>query len=431
MKRNEEQGIIMVGALIIMVFFMTIAVGVAEFGLSQYTSARKSVLAVSALNVAEAGADSFLYNMNQDNTYTGTNSEVEFFNNGIQGRGTYQTTISNGAFANEKIMYSTGRVYLPASATTPKETRKVKLVIRGTNPFKYAVQTGTGPFYLYGNSTLIGSFFSNSTFALQDNSVSLSGTIMAAGDDGSTGAGHPCSIYGSNANLSGTINVAKNVCITPRAGSTVTTNDPTVTAQPLPSIPAAVLDSVAATATCGSLTSSPFIIQSAHYPDAGSGTTGGCNVNLKKNTNYTLNGTVHIRGDLNIDGNVISLAEGITTDTYVIVEGKINITGNGSAIASNSNGAALIFVSNDTGDCNGDKNCSNNAINIISNTSSFNSLFLALNGSIGYEGRGSIGSIASKSTVINGNGTITFLKIDTTSLDYDFWDVKYYQQVFN
>lgn len=435
---KNERGVILLGALIITLFFMIVGASVAQLAAAQYAASKRTMRGLAALSVAEAGAEKFMLEVNKDRTYAGSGGAVEFFNNATQGRATYETSVSNGAFVNEKVVISTGKVYFPATSTKPI-IRKVRLTIRGTKDFDYALQSGTGPIYLYGSTNFVATVYSNSILALQDNAVSISGTFYVVGDDGTTGYRKPCSIFGSNARISGTIIANKFVCVSPEAGSTVIENKtPPLTAQSLPTVPPDALDGVTTNTLCTAITTSPYQLKSTHYPDSATTYLPSCQVALKKNTNYTLMGNSHIRGDLVLDGNILSLSESVTTDTYVIVEGKIIIGGNGAAIATNSAGKRITFVSNlsyyngVTYDCNGDKQCNNNAIDIDSKSSSFNALFLAPNGSVRYQGRGSISSIAARSTVLNGNGTLTFIQPPAVDIsDANIWDVKYYQQVYN
>ncbi len=131
---KDQGGSVLVGVLISMVFFMTVTVAVSEYSVNHFSSTKRTLAALDALAVAEAGADSFLYNINQVNTYTGTAETNLYTNDPVKGRGTYQSSVANGTVPNEKIVFITGRVYLPHTATTPKVTRKIKLVINSTNP---------------------------------------------------------------------------------------------------------------------------------------------------------------------------------------------------------------------------------------------------------------------------------------------------------
>jgi hypothetical protein len=435
-----EQGFTMTAALLAIVLFSLIGLTVAAFGANHFASSRRSLAVLNALAVAEAGADDFMFNINQDRFYAGSGGEVEFYNDSVKGRGTYETTVVTGSLSNERIVESTGRIYLPANATTATASRKVRLLVRGTQPFNYALQAGTGPIYMYGNTGFSNArLYSNDFIRIQDNGVTISGEFWAANKDPASGANN-CSIRG-NGNTSvgaGTVldvryNVINN-CGMNTNGATVTENNASVVPQPLPSINrATILAGISANQACNTVASSPYEIKNAHYPnntpDSGVDPNASCvDFKLKKNEAYVLKGDAHIRGNVTIDGNTIRADDSLTTDITVLIEGTLTIKGNGATVIPNANGIAVTFVSYDPTDSNGEKT-QPNALTIQDNSLSLNARFLALNGSLGFKGRGSIGPIAGKSMVLDANGTITFLQPNSIPADPDTWDVISYQQV--
>ena len=69
---KKQDGVIIIGAFVVTFLFLIISLSVAEFGVTHYTSARRTLVTSSALNGAEAGADSFMYQINQNSGHTGT-----------------------------------------------------------------------------------------------------------------------------------------------------------------------------------------------------------------------------------------------------------------------------------------------------------------------------------------------------------------------
>ncbi len=440
----NESGLILIGALFTMIFFLSISLAVASFGITHFISTKRTYTALNAISLADAGAESFMYNINQDKTYTGTGGPITLYNDDIKGKGTFETTITNQPLNNEKIVTSIGKVYLPRNSSTPKVTRKVKLTIRGIEPFIYSVQSGgSGPIYLYGNTNFTsGTLHSNKYIRIQDSGVTAKGSFEAADKDPTAGyASYNCSISGNNNFQAGSIikvryRVTVPNCGIGTTGSTVSENDASIVSQPLPTVDrATILSSITTNAACTSITNSPYEIKQAHYPDntpsSGVNSNPNCvDFSLKKNETYTLKGNVHIRGNLTMESNSI-IADGLaTTDLYVLVEGKITVKGNGSSVSSNANNVSIIFVSYDPTDSGGDKTLPD-AITISGNSLSLVAKYFALNGSLGFKGKGSIGPIAANSIVMDGSGSTSFININGVPLDPSIWDVRIYQQAYD
>ena len=431
--QNKNSGFILMTALITMAFLTTVVLLVTQMALSHRLSARRTYYALKATAAAEAGAEKFMLEINKVHTHTGSGETI--LTNDTSGKTTYSTSMANGSIANEKVVTAIGRYYLPNKPNNVYVTRKIQITIRGLNPFKYGLQTGIGPLYMFGNTGLEGEVFTNSRIVVQDNTVNLSGIIKVAG----LNAANDCSIEGNGKIPNSTINTRYKVCL-PTPGSTVTQYDSTITPQPLPGIDKpAILASITSNATCASVGAAPYRILSAHYPNnSGGGTSGGCDVTLSANKTYTVEGSAHIRGNFTADRNSLQISNSLTQDIYILVEGRINISGNGSAVIPNNSGHTATFVSYDPTDSGGNKNASD-AIEISGNSLSLNARFLNEVGSFGLTGRGLIGQVAAASIVLNGSGSLTFVtecgqeeeEGSCAGEEPSIWNVTYYQPLYN
>jgi hypothetical protein len=130
---GDQKGQVLVGVLIVMVFFTILSVTMVEYSFNHFANTKRTLASINALALAEAGADSFMYNINAVNTYSGTPGPVTLYND-AKGKGTYETSSAPGSIANEKIVTSIGKVYIPATSSTPKVIRKVRLIINGSDP---------------------------------------------------------------------------------------------------------------------------------------------------------------------------------------------------------------------------------------------------------------------------------------------------------
>lgn len=470
---RNQQGMVMTSALLLMVGFMAMALTLIGFVFSHFSSARRSLIALNALEVAEAGAEDALYNINRDPGYDGTHppsggscnvdgssGQVTFFNDATKGLGKYETCIQDSVVAYEKIVYSVGRVHLPASSQPV--VRKIRLIIKGSVPFEYGIQSGNGPIYLYGNTGFSATAHSNDWIRIQDNGVSVTGgTITVSGTDTTGEWPNTCSIDGNGSITGGVIKVVGQLTPSPpncgvsTSGSSVTENDATIVDRPLPTIDRDVVDAgiTDGNRNCNELTSpsgaEPYTILKAHYNSPTRSIDGSCSypnnpVKLKQNKRYNLTGNVHIRGDLVIDGNIITIDNSVTSPPHILVDGTITLKGNGVSINANTSGIGAIFAAYDTFDASActNKNANNNtghvsrnnletAVDIQGNSLSLFANFLTPNGSIAYKARGSVGKIAGKCIFMNGSGLTTFIDIGGSSSGDDLWDVKHYQQVFD
>jgi hypothetical protein len=110
-----------------MVFFTTMLVGLVALAQANVYRARGRIMLLQAQYAAESGADQAIAELNSGNdTYSGTSSDISLLSSG-QYRATYATTVSSGSTSKERIIEATGKVYDPASATSPTYTRKIRV----------------------------------------------------------------------------------------------------------------------------------------------------------------------------------------------------------------------------------------------------------------------------------------------------------------
>lgn len=499
---NNERGIFLIGALLTTVMFMIIALALAEYGLAHYQSARRNYLSLQTLGVAEAGADEFMRQLHISSAYTGTPTEETLFDDTtLKIRGTFHTSIASGSLSNEKIVTSIGRVYSYATGTNRLLlARKVKLTIRGTTVFHYGVQTGSGPLYLFGNSGFTGEVYSNSNIYIQDNAVNIAGKFTAV--KGAPWPANECAVEGGpGARLPGSeIHVQDDAQPGSAAVCIDTTGPPASTIiedNPLPAdFPTIdkdyILGKLTANNNCDTIDDDQLIgpgelyeIKNSAYPDQGSTPKSPdifCRDNtlnpysnlinttdkaakLKRNEAYTLKGDAYIRGDLHAEGNTIksdcpsSFDIYGRKDVYLLIEGRLNIDGNGTAIvppvncknADNTDAKVIVVsysdfgpITNRTDDSNAipnlcgvyDYNCIrtyDNSINKVSaidikgNALSLNGNFLAPNGSLRFKGTGGLGSLAAQSIVMNGGNVTIFIGVDPALPNPNLWSITSYQ----
>ncbi len=128
MKTNrKENGSIIVSILIITIFLTTFIFGLLVLANANIARARGRILLLQSQYAAESGADSAIAELNAGNTtYTGSSSDIEILST-TQYRSTFTTTVAAGADGKEKIITAVGKLYAPASSTTPLYTRTIEV----------------------------------------------------------------------------------------------------------------------------------------------------------------------------------------------------------------------------------------------------------------------------------------------------------------
>ncbi len=211
---QNQHGVIIIGAFMVTFFFLVTSLAVAEFATSHYVSTKRTLVAAAALNAAEAGADAFMFQINQNTSYQGTTSApssasnscsgytinpITILSDTTHGRITYESCVQDGTVSGEKIVMVTGKAYLPTTSTTPKVTRKIRLIIAGTGLTPgFKVATGNGGLIM-SNSANIGSgeFYINGRLLMSNNSVigdasgARASVVHVAGSGCGTGASYP------------------------------------------------------------------------------------------------------------------------------------------------------------------------------------------------------------------------------------------------
>jgi hypothetical protein len=130
---KQEQGSIIVSILVITLFLSTFVFALIVLANSNLVRARGRVLLLQAQYAAESGADSAVAELNAGNdSYSGTVSDVTILTAATY-RSTYSVSVAAGSNIKERIVTATGKVYAPASATTPSFSRSIEVVVQRTS----------------------------------------------------------------------------------------------------------------------------------------------------------------------------------------------------------------------------------------------------------------------------------------------------------
>jgi len=167
---TRSGGYILVLALIFAAV-MTITMGSLATSINTFsTSAKRDIASTQALNLAEAGIDEAIYQLNANASYTGETTTL--------GPGSFTSSVTSYGGSSKQI---TVTAYVPNS-TSPIATRIVRVNVTAGNTvvaFHYGVQAGSGGFSLTGGSTVNGSIYSNSSIIATGGST-ITGSAVAA-----------------------------------------------------------------------------------------------------------------------------------------------------------------------------------------------------------------------------------------------------------
>lgn len=455
---QQNRGIVLITVLLIALLLTFVGVSLVDLVIAQYHRTAKNVFVSNALLVAEAGIDQTIYELNEDNSFTGFATETEFFNNTVQGRGTYQTTITAGTGPNELVISSTGRVYRGGQTTTESE-RKVKVSVVGTATPGYSVYTGPGGLILRGSATITNSELYVNGFIDMQGSARI-GTYSnplnvwvgnrrcpTGSNPGPTypqvcSTGQPISFTGNSARIYGT------VCATGQTSSQYIEPGnggvglvPNCTA---PEVGTPSYDRVAhindVDITSGS-TDNLYRCSGSDVKTWPANLRLNGNVTIGASCDLTITGNVYITGNLTLNGSArIRVADSLgTTRPVILVDGTINSGGSVSLIANNQ-GTGFHFLSwRSNASCN--PNCVTvtgtdlynsqglNVVDIGGSSSLAGMVFQAMWGKVTMAGSGNVGSVIGQTIDLSGSGTIVFgtsLSSGTT-----LWSIRSYQYDFD
>lgn len=173
-----KRGYVVLLALVFLSIFFVLVTSAMNYVLQYEKYENFTLASVQALNIAEAGTDQALSQLNLNPSYTGETNTV------LNG-GTFTTVVTNDP-SGSKVITSTG--YVPDS-TNPAATRIVKITA-GVNPtvvsFRYGIQSGNGGFVLNGNSNswVDGNVFSGGPVVATGQGDLIKGDVISAGATG-------------------------------------------------------------------------------------------------------------------------------------------------------------------------------------------------------------------------------------------------------
>ena len=363
--KSDEGGWFLVSAIVMIMFLTLIGFTLSALISLQYQHTRREEYVQNAQLAAEAGIEQSVNALNASSTFTGYSTPQTFFNNSVQGMGSFTTSITKNADGKSRTIISTGNVYRSATDTIPYITRGVKVTIVGTQSSGYSVLTGPGGLILGGNAAITNSnVYASGTIQMSGNSsigtynqpVNVDVANNACPNTTPPGDFYPqvCSNGSQPITFSRNSTIYGSVCATGQTSTGPNNNiqigsggnglESGCTA-PVSSPPTydrlaqigAVTTTASGSAACNT---APY---NGTWP-ANLEFTG--DVSIGSHCSITLSGNVYITGNLTINGSsTITVSNTLgATRPVIMVDGTITVNGSASLIA-NSSGAGIEFIS--------------------------------------------------------------------------------------
>lgn len=447
-KKDKENGMVLVAILMISIFLSVLAFALIDYSTVNLSRARTRVLTLQAQYASESGADATIAILNSGNTsYSGTGGDIQVLNNAPHYKAAYNVTVTPGASDKEKYIRSTGKVFAPANATTPKYTRTIEIFSQRSSNTTSASLVGrniiwieSGVKSIKAKDLNVGGFI----FLNRNTSTLIAENITITGQ--STWIGMWCSLFGNGKLAKPTsftdpgqtktiIRVRANNCINPPGNSSNANFDVQANQSNLPAIQSTYIpwniymDSSYQNSFngCSDWTTGSFprTIPSSgnpkrtHYPNANAGvdTTGACasggNLMLG-NGQYNLTDNIHIRA--NLCGTTGCTPTFYNPDNgqganplkmkYVFVEGTINF----NSLNTVANSGPIVFIAYGADPNGSSSSCPLGRSVFIGNTGTTNApaaYLVALNGicldKTRFGSAVALGGLSGKNIFINSN----------------------------
>lgn len=373
-KNQNQQGSIIVSLLIIMIFMSTIIFALITISNTNIHRARSRILDLQSLYAAESGADAAIAQLNNTgDNYSGSGGEVEVLNQSSY-RATFSTTVTTNS-NDERVIRSTGKVYVPATDTTARYVKRIEVIAKRISESTASsmvsrnivdVQSGVKDLKakdIYVNGYI---FMNRNTTNLIAENITVGGKMTGATNCSIGGTGNlvkPPSFV-TPGQTKTKLTLAYNNCINPPGNNSnnnfdVYPNQNNISLVESTLIPfSQYMDSSYQNSPggCSDWTNGTFPrdIPSAgndkktHYPDNGNGISANCgtngNIQLPDGQRYNIKNNVHLRANLcattacnpvfyNPDQN----AAGIK---FVFIEGNVNF----ASLNTVSGSGPIVFV---------------------------------------------------------------------------------------
>ena len=454
----DERGSLLIGALLISMLMIMLGTVLGNAAVAQLARTNRNIAVLNALQVAEAGVEKTISQLNVDDEFLGFTDDEVFFDNELQGTGIFRTEIIEGA-ENEKFILSIGEVYRYQDANgSPLNRRVLRVTVVGTESDGFSVHTGPGGLLLGGGANITNSdVYVNGFIDLAGQSqigtpndprgVSVANIRCPLGSN--PGASYPeqCSSGNEPITVGSNAAVYGSVCATHQTNNTnIFTGDGgdgLIIGCTAPEVSPPEYDRQAHIDVVEIVAAS----NDNQYRCQGQNNNVSWPANLQLTGNISLTGncTINVEGDIYITGNLrtggsssIRVSDTVGEEQpTIIVDGDIDIGGSGQFISNNQGTGAKFISFQSNASCNpGCTELSGNelsssqsqvTVDIGSGVNLAGMVFQSYWGTARLAGGGSVGAIAGQTVDMRGSGTVVFGT--TLSSGVKTWRATGYQEL--
>lgn len=457
----KERGSALLSVIIMFPFLLLVIAMYMQLSVASFNQSRGDQFRTHAQLATDAGTDYAVQRVNADQTWTGTSSadpgwtgvggEIALHNDG-KIRTTFEITVAD-VDSDTKTITSTGRIYAPVTATTPKNIVTIKTDLRAITSGNFSIVTGVGGLYMSNSAKIMGgdvhvngevSLSNTAQIGLSSNPVNLSVAHQNCPQPVDStypqlcgsGNGEPITLS-NQAHIYGDVK-ANNQVSTAGMSSPGLTASSGVAALPLP-----VHDRDAQKAAISAT-------EDASDMGCSSGTKT-WNANLKITGNVTISGScrVTVMGDVWITGTltVRNTSQMIVSDTLgttrpnIMVDGSSAQLQNSALLKSNSSSTGFQIVtyrsspscSPDCASVTGQELYNSRNLTTISlqqSSSAPNTIFYAKWSRVTVGNSGQIGALVGQTVELTNTGTITF-GTSVSGGGTTGWVIDNYRRTFN
>jgi hypothetical protein len=351
---ETQEGSILVTILVMMMFMTSLLFSLLLLANANLSRARSRVFVLQAQYSAESGADAAIAALNSGNdTFTGTTSDVTVVS-GTRMKATYSSVVAAGATGKQRVITATGKVYLPASATTPTYKRQIRVVAQRSSTStassvvsRNIIEIASGVKNLTARDIYVNNYINmnkNTTNLIADN-ITVGGKNTGATNCSIGGSGNlvkPTSF--SNPGQTKTkLNLAFNNCINPPGNTSNANFDVSANLNTISTIQSTFVPwsqymdgTYTGAGSCsdwtvgGTTRNIPSVSGSkkTHYPDSANSIASTCgssgDISLGSNT-YNITDNVHVRANFCAASACNPTFNNPTaTVKYLFVEGTVN-----------------------------------------------------------------------------------------------------------
>lgn len=452
---RQNKGFILPMLLAVTVFIVLAGVATMQVSLNNLRAAKTEYYRANVQFAADAGLDSAIRSLNDDQNWTGSGGEVTLLDNGDL-KTTYDTTITDDATDSfKKYLNVTAKTYSPSTSGTPKVERKYEIQLRGVGGGSFSIVTGVGGLYMSNNSKIVGGnvfvngeirMANSAQIGLTTNPVNVKAAHQNCPVAGGVSYPQVCAPNenGEPISMSTAARIYGEVQATNQVTGTNMSNPGLVTGSPAPAdLPTYDRDA-----------------QKAAVATTVTGASAGCNngtktwaANTKITDDVTVRGTckVTVQGNVWVTGTLamsnsaeLIVANGLAAQPVIMIDGSAGLDMRNAALLRSSTDAtpqgfrmitfwSAASCSPDCGNVNGSdlyNSRNTTTIQLDNSASGPQTEFYARWTRVNIVNSGNVGALVGQTVQLSNSGAITFGTNVTGVTDVSAWVVKSYKRTF-